>query len=81
MKQPREIMSVVIDNNGVLETVTRSVALQGMPTGPPKPGPIGVCPITNEVLYEADMVRYKGRLYSSEGAQEEIEDDSKRANK
>lgn len=78
MKQPRTTVTVpILDNNGDIVDSTISIALEGYPSGKARYGPINVCPITGEVMYEEDMIEYKGTLYSPEGAQEEIEHDDK----
>ena len=79
MKQPRVQQDIeVLDNEGNIVTVSRSIALQGAPRGVAQNGPVNICPITNEVMYQANMVLYNGRYYSEVGVQEVIERDSLR---
>lgn len=77
MKQPRIVQDVDIFNDatGEYTTVSRSVALEGQPTGAAQFGPISICPVTGEVLYESEMVQYRGRYYSTEGLEEVLDSD------
>ena len=78
MKQPREdqVLSI-LNSDGTISSVTRSVALEGGPSGAAQYGPIERCPITGDVLYQADMIKYRGTYYSPDGLEEVIERDSK----
>ena len=74
MRQPRQNQQIqILDNDGNIVTVTRSVALEGGPRGLAQFGPIERCPITGEVMYRSQMVQIGGTYYSPEGAEERVE--------
>lgn len=79
MKQPRTTETIsIINSSGEVESVSRSIATEGWPTGPPGDGKIQRCPVTGDVMWREQMVLYKGRYYSPEGAEEERINDSLR---
>ena len=81
MKQPRVNQTLsVMNSDGTISSVVRSVALEGGPSGAAQYGPIERDPITGDVLYRADMVKYRGTYYSPDGLEEVIERDRKRNN-
>lgn len=75
MNQPRTNIEVDVfnDQTGVIETVTRSFATEGEPTGVVKHGPVSICPITLQSMYVEDMIEYNGKYYSPEGFIEKLE--------